>query len=131
MTLWAQWAGAVDPDGHDPCCASADGNTGSGFILGPAVSRYEESLNLIAALDHLRDAYDLAKHAGHLEIQGHLMEARRKLLVALHQTLNLHSQLAELQDRSAQQRHENRIRGEDPIALLTPLSDATIRRRTS
>ncbi len=117
--------------GHDHCCASANGNRVSGFILGPAVSRYEESLNLIAALDHLRDAYDLAKNAGHLEIQGHLMEARRKLVVALHQSVHLHSQLAELQERSVQERRESRISGEDPIALLTPLSDATIRRRTS
>ena len=52
---------------------------GSGFNLGQAVSRYDESLTLIAVLDHLRDAYDLAKDAGHADIQSHLMEARRKL----------------------------------------------------
>ncbi len=123
--------GTVDPDGHDTCCASAEGNTRSGFNLGSTVSRYDESLNLIAALDHLRDAYDLAKQAGHPEIQGHLMEARRKLVVALHQSLNLHSQLAELLDRSAAQSRQGKIRGEDPIAVLTPMSDATVRRRTS
>ncbi len=105
---------------------------GSGFNLERAVSRYDESLTLIAVLDHLRDAYDLAKETGHSELQDHLMSARRKLVQALHQSLNLHSQLAELQERLAQQAREGgRIKGEDPIAVLTPLSDATVRRRIS
>jgi len=104
---------------------------GSGFNLGPAVSRYDESLTLIAVLDHLRDAYDLAKDAGHPELQEHLMSARRKLVQALHQSLNLHSQLAEVQERLALQARESGINGEDPIAVLTPLSEATVRRRIS
>jgi hypothetical protein len=95
------------------------------------MSRYDESLTLIGVLDHLRDAYDLAKDAGRADIQDHLMEARRKLLQALHQSLNLHSQLAETQDRLARQAQERHISGEHPIAVLTPMSNATMRRRTS
>ncbi len=90
------------------------------------MSRYDESLNLIAVLDHLRDAYDLAKEAGHSEITGHLMEARRRLLVALHQSLNLHSQLAELQERVGQCR-ETPPQNE-ALAVLTPVSGSNIRR---
>jgi hypothetical protein len=110
---------------------SSDGNIGSGFNLGAAVSRYDESLTLIGVLDHLRDAYDLAKHLGNAELQGHLMSARRQLVQALHQSLNLHSQLAELQERLAQRAPESSTQGEHPIAVLTPLSDTTVRRRTS
>jgi hypothetical protein len=55
------------------------------------------------------------------------MEARRKLLVALHQSLNLHSQLAELQERVAQPRRVS-PREEEPIAVLTSVSDSTVRR---
>lgn len=97
------------------------------------MSRYDESLTLIGVLDHLRDAYDLAKDAGRADIQTHLMEARRKLVQALHQSLNLHSQLAEMQDRLARQAQaqESTLRGEHPIAVLTPMSDPTMRRRTS
>jgi hypothetical protein len=95
------------------------------------VSRYDESLTLIGVLDHLRDAYDLAKDAGRPDIQDHLMEARRKLLQALHQSLNLHSQLAETQDQLAREAQERHINGEHPIAVLTPLSNATMPRRTS
>ncbi len=95
------------------------------------MSRYDESLTLIGVLDHLRDAYDLAKDARQTDIQNHLMEARRKLVQALHQSLNLHSQLAEAQDRLARQGQESRIRGEVPIAVLTPISDGTVRRRTT
>ena len=94
------------------------------------MSRYDESLSLIAVLDHLRDAYDLAKQAGHVELQAHLMDARRRLVQALHQSLNLHSQLAEAQDRLARQAQEVGIRGEHPIAVLTPVSEV-VRRRTS
>jgi hypothetical protein len=117
--------------GHGDCSGSPSGIIGSGFNLGQAVSRYDESLSLIAVLDHLRDAYDLAKDAGQADIQNHLMEARRRLVQALHQSLNLHSQLAEAQDRLARQGQEGRIRGDLPIAVLTPISDATVRRRTS
>lgn len=96
------------------------------------MSRYDESLSLIGALDHLRDAYDLAKDAGRTDIQDHLMEARRKVVQALHQTLNLHSQVAEVQDRSARRVQESgRVSGEHPLAVLTPISDAAMRRRTS
>ncbi len=95
------------------------------------MSRYDESLNLIGVLDHLRDAYELAKDAGRADIQAQLMEARRKLVKALHQTLNLHSQLAEALDRLERRSQEGGVSGEHPIAVLTPMSDVTMRRRTS
>ena len=96
------------------------------------MSRYDESLSLIAALDHLRDAYDLAKELAHPELQAHLMSARRKLLQGLHQSLNLHSQLADAQERLAQlQGERSSIGGEHPLPVLTPLSNTTVRRRTS
>jgi hypothetical protein len=104
---------------------------GSGFNLGRRMSRYDESLTLIRVLDHLRDAYDLAKNAGRGDIQDHLMEARRELVQALHQSLNLHSQLAEAQDRPKRQAQKSPIKGEHPIAVLTPMTDATMARRTS
>ena len=94
------------------------------------MSRYDESLTLIAVLDHLRDAYDLAKEAGQQELQAHLMSARRKLVQALHQSLNLHSQLADAQERLAQKATEPRVR-EEPIAVLAPVSDSSARRRMS
>ena len=95
------------------------------------MSRLDESLTLIEVLDHLRDAYDLARDAGRRDIQTPLMEARRKLMQALHQSLNLHSQLVEAQERLEGRAQESGIRGEHPIAVLTPVSEATMRRRTS
>jgi hypothetical protein len=68
------------------------------------VARYLDSLNLIPLLDELRDAYDIAKEAGHAELQGRLMHARRTLAAALDQTINLHSEIAEFQQLSAQVR---------------------------
>jgi hypothetical protein len=46
----------------------------------------------------LREAYDVAKEAGHRDLQSRLMHARRTLAAALDQTLNLHSELAEFQE---------------------------------
>ena len=69
-----------------------------------ATSQYRESLKLIAVLDALRDAYDLAKQAQQSALQERLMEARRQLLVALHQSLDLHGEIAELQEQIAQLR---------------------------
>jgi len=79
--------------------ATHDATSGS-----PTTSQYRESLNLIAVLDVLRDAYDLAKHAHQPALQERLMDARRQLLVALHQSLDLHSEIAELQERLTQLR---------------------------
>jgi Lon protease-like protein len=95
------------------------------------VSRYDESLTLIAVLDHLRDAYDLAKEAGHPELQAHLMSARRKLVQALHQSLNLHSQLAEVQERLAQKTRDVAPVDEDAMDVRTTVPAASERRRMS
>ncbi len=105
-------------------------NIGSGFNLGPTVSRYDESLTLVAVLDHVRDAYEFAKGLGHTELQAHLMSARRKLVQALHQRLNLHSQLADAQERLAGQTGASRSVG-NPESGPTPVSDPISRRRMS
>ncbi len=68
------------------------------------MSRNHESLNLIAVLDVLRDAYDLAKEAHQPALQERLMGARRQLLLALHQNLDLHNEVAELQEQLTQLR---------------------------
>ena len=94
------------------------------------MSRYDESLTLVTVLDHLRDAYDFAKGLGHTELQAHLMSARRKLVQALHQSLSLHSELAEALERLAQQTREPRTE-EDAKSVPSPVSDPTLRRRMS
>ena len=66
------------------------------------MSRYDASLTLISVLDQLRDAYDVAKEAGHTDLQDRLMSARRQLMDAVHQSLNLHSELAEAQEQLAE-----------------------------
>jgi hypothetical protein len=67
-------------------------------------SQYRESLNLIGVLDVLRDAYELAKQAQQPALQARLMDARRQLLVAVHQSLDLHTEISELQEQLAQHR---------------------------
>jgi hypothetical protein len=90
------------------------------------VSRYDASLNLIGVLEHLRDAYDLAKEAGHPELQEHLMLARRQLVQAVHQCLNLHSELAEAQDQLARARADA-TKEAPTVRVLRPIPDSTPR----
>jgi multidrug resistance efflux pump len=91
------------------------------------VSRYDASLNLIGVLDQLRDAYDLAKEAGCTQLQDRLMSARRQLMEAVHQNLNLHSELAEAQEKLAQAQ-ENGSRQEPRAGLLRSIPDSASRR---
>jgi predicted nucleic acid-binding Zn-ribbon protein len=91
------------------------------------VSRYDASLNLISVLDLLRDAYDLAKEAGHTRLQDRLMAARRHLMEAVHQSLNLHSELAEVQEQLAQAREEG-SKQESTARVLRPIPDPLPRR---
>lgn len=95
----------------------------SGFSLGPAVSRYDASLILIGVLDQLREAYDLAKDAGHPELQTRLMTARRQLMQAVHQSLNLQSELTDAQEQLVQAR-EHATRQEPTVRLLRPVPDS-------
>jgi len=91
------------------------------------VNRYDASLNLISVLDQLRDAYDLAKEAGHPELQDRLMTARRQLMGAVHQCLNLHSELADAQAQLARVR-ENGSKSESTARMLRPTPDSIPRR---
>lgn len=68
------------------------------------VAHYIQNLHLVTVLDELRDAYELCREQGHTELQSLLLRIRRKLLEALHESLNLygenselHQQLSELQ----------------------------------
>jgi hypothetical protein len=85
--------------GHKPCCSVAGQLHATELVSSLlTVARYLDSLNLIPLLDELREAYDVAKEAGHRDLQSRLMHARRTLAAALDQTLNLHSELAEFQE---------------------------------
>jgi hypothetical protein len=70
------------------------------------VAKYLESFGLIALLDDLRDAYELAKNTQHAELQSHLMRARRTLVELLQQNLDLHSEILDLQERLSQAQGE-------------------------
>lgn len=91
------------------------------------MSRYDASLNLISVLDQLRDAYDLAKQAGHAELQDRLMTARRQLTETVHQSLNLHSELAEAQEQLARLRENGGKQG-STARMLRPIPDSMPRR---
>jgi hypothetical protein len=60
------------------------------------VAHYLQSLNLVSVLDELRDAYELSKQDGDPKLQVLLLQVRRKLLEALHESLNLYGENAEL-----------------------------------
>jgi hypothetical protein len=85
------------------------GGTGLAATLSPATERgehgvsarrsvahYLQSLNLVNVLDELRDAYELSKQDGDPKLQVLLLQVRRKLLEALHESLNLYGENAEL-----------------------------------
>ncbi len=60
----------------------------------------------MSVLDELRDAYAICKREGSPELQSMLLKIRRKLLEALHESLNLYSENAELhQQLSEAQAH--------------------------
>lgn len=60
------------------------------------LAHYIQDLHLVSVLDELRDAYDIAKNEGYSELQNALLRTRRTLLQALHETLNLYGENAEL-----------------------------------
>jgi hypothetical protein len=91
------------------------------------VARYLDSLKLIPLLDELRDAYDIAKQAGHADLQSRLMHARRTLAAALDQTLNLHSELAEFQEHLEHARGSVTRRSE-PGPVLAKASEPNARK---
>ncbi|HTX05014.1 MAG TPA: hypothetical protein VMD06_04235 [Steroidobacteraceae bacterium] len=60
------------------------------------MAHYIQNLHLVNVLDELRDAYEICKEEGHPQLQFLLLQTRRKLLEALHESLNLYGENAEL-----------------------------------
>jgi hypothetical protein len=75
------------------------------------VAHYIQNLHLVSVLDELRDAYELCKEEGHPKMQLLLLQIRRRLLQALHESLNLYGENAELHQQLSQARAEiNQLR---------------------
>jgi regulator of replication initiation timing len=72
------------------------------------MAHYIQSLHLTNVLDGLRDAYDLCKEHGYSELLPELMQIRRQLLEALHESLNLYGENAELHQQLSDARVEIR-----------------------
>jgi predicted nuclease with TOPRIM domain len=84
------------------------------------VAHYIQDLHLVSVLDELRDAYELSKAEAHPELQPMLLQIRRKLLEALHESLNLYSENAELhQQLSEAQAQIRRLRAGAGLAAAT------------
>jgi hypothetical protein len=71
-------------------------NGRQGVSARPRVAHYIQNLHLVSVLDELRDAYELCKEEGHPKMQLLLLQIRRRLLQALHESLNLYGENAEL-----------------------------------
>jgi hypothetical protein len=72
------------------------------------VANYIQNLHLVNVLDELRDAYELCKEEDHPKLQSLLLQIRRKLLVALHESLNLCGENAELHQQLSEAQAEIR-----------------------
>jgi predicted nuclease with TOPRIM domain len=72
------------------------------------VAHHIQDLHLVGVLDELRDAYDLCKRDGHSELQSLLLRLRRKLLEALHESLNLYEENAKLHQQLSEVQAELR-----------------------
>lgn len=84
------------------------------------VAHYIQSLHLASVLDELRDVYDICKELGHPELLSLVMRIRRQLLDALHESLNLYGENAELhQQLSEAQAQIKQLRSLGAHATLT------------
>ena len=72
------------------------------------MAHYIQNLHLVNVLDELRDAYELCKQEGHPKLQFLLLQTRRKLLEALHESLNLYGENAELHQQLSEAQAEIR-----------------------
>ena len=72
------------------------------------MAHYIQNLHLVNVLDELRDAYELCKQEGHPMLQFLLLQTRRKLLEALHESLNLYGENAELHQQLSEAQAEIR-----------------------
>lgn len=90
----------------------------------PRVAHYIQNLHLVNVLDELRDAYELCKEEGQPKLQLLLLQIRRKLLEALHESLNLYGENAELHQQLSEAQAELRqLRASLAPAAMT--ADAT------
>jgi hypothetical protein len=89
----------------------------------PRVAHYIQNLHLVNVLDELRDAYEICKDEGNPKMQLLLLQIRRKLLEALHESLNLYGENTELhQQLSEAQAEIKRLR--DSVAHLAVSTQA-------
>jgi predicted nuclease with TOPRIM domain len=92
------------------------------------LAHYIQDLNLVSVLDELRDAYEICKREGSAELQSMLLQIRRRLLEALHESLNLYSENAELhQQLSEAQARITQLRASDARAAA---ADTALERPT-
>ncbi len=97
------------------------------------MAHYVQSLHIASVLDELRDAYELCKDNGHHELLSLLMRIRRQLLEALHESLNLYGENAELHQQLSEAQAELkqlRARGAHP-ALKVEITSAQPARKLS
>jgi molecular chaperone GrpE (heat shock protein) len=84
------------------------------------LAHYIQDLHLVTVLDELRDAYELSKEKGQSELQSQLLRIRRKLLDALHESLNLYAENAELHQQLGEAQAEIRqLRARGARSALT------------
>lgn len=72
----------------------------------------------------MRDVYELSKERGESELQSRLLRIRRKLLDALHESLNLYGENAELHQQLSEAQAELRqlrARGARPSVSVETL----------
>ena len=90
------------------------------------MAHYIQDLHLVTVLDELRDAYELSKEKGQSELQSLLLQIRRKLLDALHQSLTLYGENAELlQQLSEAQAQIRQLRGGGAHSALSAQSPSS------
>lgn len=75
----------------------------------PNLAHYIQDLHLVAVLDEMRDVYEFCKEKGESELQSRLLRIRRKLLDALHESLNLYGENAELHQQLSDAQAEIRL----------------------
>lgn len=124
-----RWAAGM---GTNVACGSRSGNNGGTWVSArPTLAHYIQDLHLVTVLDELRDAYELSKEKGQSELQSQLLRIRRRLLDALHESLNLYGENAELHQQLGEAQAEIRqlrARGARPAMTIETLPARTTRK---
>lgn len=94
------------------------------------MAHYIHNLHLVTVLDDLRDAYEVAKDGGHADLQNLLLRIRRTLLQALHESLTLYGENAELHQQLSEAQGQLRHYRESG-ARPTAVTDETTSGRTT